>query len=76
MSNVLIMVIVGGIGSMGGAIFGAIIFTMVPEILRIIENIRLIILGAILLLSIIYLPGGVYRSFESLALKIFRKSSD
>ncbi len=76
MSNVLIMVIVGGVGSMGGAILGAFIFTILPEVLRIIENVRLIIFGAILLLSIVYLPGGVYRSFEFIALKIFKKSSE
>ncbi len=76
MANVLIMVMVGGAGSIGGAILGAFIFTIVPETLRIIENVRLIIFGVILLLSIIYLPAGVSRSLETLIFNSFRKNSD
>ncbi len=71
MSNVLIMVMVGGVGSIGGAILGAFIFTIVPEMLRVVESARLIIFGLILLLSIIYLPEGISRSLDFLKYRIF-----
>jgi len=76
MANVLIMVMVGGAGSIGGAILGAFIFTIVPEALRIIENVRLIIFGGILLLSIVYLPEGVSRRLEALILRTIKRRSD
>jgi branched-chain amino acid transport system permease protein len=71
MVNVLIMVIVGGMGSIGGAISGALIFTIVPEMLRIVKELRLVIFGVILLASIIYLPEGVIRGVETLVVRMF-----
>lgn len=75
MVNVLIMVIVGGMGSVGGAISGALIFTIVPEILRIVKELRLVIFGVILLASIVYLPEGVIRGVETLVVQMFRRKS-
>jgi branched-chain amino acid transport system permease protein len=75
MVNVLIMVIVGGMGSIGGAIAGALIFTILPEILRIVKELRLVIFGVILLASIIYLPEGVIRGVETLIVQMFRRKS-
>jgi len=66
MVNALMMVMVGGVGSIGGALLGAFIFTVIPETLRIVEDLRLIIFGGILLVSIIYLPKGVIRGLEAL----------
>jgi branched-chain amino acid transport system permease protein len=74
MGNMLIMVMVGGLGSIGGAILGAFIFTILPEFLRIVEDFRLILFGAVLLVSIIYLPEGVSRGLETLLLRIFKAS--
>jgi len=65
MSNALIMVVVGGAGSVAGALIGAFIFTILPEVLRIVEDTRLIIFGVILLLSIIFLPQGVSGALRS-----------
>ena len=75
MVNVLIMVIVGGMGSIGGAISGALIFTIVPEMLRIVKELRLVIFGVILLASIVYLPEGVIRGVETLVVRMFRRKS-
>ncbi len=72
MGNMLIMVMVGGLGSIAGAILGAFIFTMIPEFLRLAEDFRLIVFGGILLLSIIYLPEGVSRGLENLLVRIYR----
>ena len=74
MGNMLIMVMVGGLGSIGGAILGAFIFTILPEFLRIVEDFRLILFGTLLLVSIIYLPEGVSRGLETLFLRVFKSN--
>ena len=55
----LIMVILGGSGTVHGVILGAIVFTFVPEYLRITPEFREVIYGCILLLTIIFMPGGI-----------------
>ncbi len=60
MSMGLIIVIVGGSGTIFGPIFGAFIFFFVPEWLRIAEDIRLVFFGLVLLMFIILMPEGIY----------------
>lgn len=55
----LIMVILGGSGTIHGVILGAIVFTFVPEYLRITPEFRDVIYGVILLLTIVFMPGGL-----------------
>ena len=62
----LIMVMVGGIGSTGGVILGALIFTVLPETLRVLESVRLIVFAVALLISITFLPAGVIRGVEAI----------
>jgi branched-chain amino acid transport system permease protein len=45
--EVLIMVVVGGIGSLPGAVLGAAVVVLVPEYLRIIGDYRLLVFGAV-----------------------------
>jgi len=66
----LIMVMVGGIGSISGVILGAFIFTILPETLRVLESVRLIVFAVVLLISITFLPAGVIRGIESLYFKL------
>lgn len=58
-SSALIMVVVGGAATISGALIGAFIFTIVPEILRFVEDARLLVFGVILILSIHYMPKGI-----------------
>jgi branched-chain amino acid transport system permease protein len=55
----LIMVILGGSGTIHGVILGAIVFTFVPEYLRITPEFRDVIYGFVLLLTIVFMPGGI-----------------
>ena len=50
---------VGGMGTIIGPIVGGVIMTTLPEILRELGELRLVIYGAILLVVIIKYPGGV-----------------
>ena len=57
--TVLAMVIVGGIGTLIGPVFGAIILSVLPELLRSLGDWRLLIYGAALTLVVLFVPGGL-----------------
>lgn len=55
----LAMLIVGGEGTIAGAILGAVTVTMLPEVLRGVGNAYLLIFGILVLLVLILLPKGI-----------------
>jgi branched-chain amino acid transport system permease protein len=58
--KVVIMVIVGGLGSIWGALFGCALFTILSEFLSSIsETLNIISYGLILMLIMMFLPEGV-----------------
>lgn len=57
--SMLAMVIVGGMGTLIGPVFGAILLTMLPELLRNFGDLRLIIYGAAITLVVLFMPGGI-----------------
>jgi branched-chain amino acid transport system permease protein len=60
-TELLVMMIMGGKGTVAGPVIGAIIFSMLPEYLRIAEKWRLPIFGAILIVGILFLPNGIVK---------------
>jgi len=58
--NVLCLVIVGGMGSIPGVILGAFTLKGLPEILRELENYRLLVFGALLVVMMIIRPEGLW----------------
>jgi branched-chain amino acid transport system permease protein len=56
---VLSMVVVGGLGSLYGSIIGAVILTVLPELLRDLGSWRMITVGGVLFFSILFLPRGL-----------------
>jgi ABC-type branched-subunit amino acid transport system permease subunit len=68
--NVLAVVIVGGMGSIPGIILGSFVLKGLPEILRELDNYRLLVFGALLIAMMIIRPEGIWpakgRSFERL----------
>jgi len=57
--RLLTMIIVGGLGSIPGAVLGAVLITSLPEILRIFQDFWELVFGVILLLCLNFLPGGL-----------------
>jgi ABC-type branched-subunit amino acid transport system permease subunit len=57
--NLLVIVFLGGVGSLRGVLIGALLFTALPEVLRLAPTWRLVIYGALLLLVVIRSPGGL-----------------
>ena len=88
--EIIIMIVIGGMGSMTGAILGAIIVTLLPELLRQLPEVqvgattfqfadlRLVIFALILILTMILRPQGILgtREFGLNWLKRPRKSSE
>ena len=88
--EIIIMIVIGGMGSMTGAILGAIIVTLLPELLRNLPpiqigatvfqfaDLRLVIFALILILTMILRPQGILgtREFGLNWLKRPRKSSE
>jgi branched-chain amino acid transport system permease protein len=56
---VLMMVIVGGITNVWGAIIGAVVITVLPELLRRFEELDVLVYGLILTLSLIFFRKGL-----------------
>jgi branched-chain amino acid transport system permease protein len=57
--NILAMVIVGGMGTLIGPVFGAILLTILPEVLRGLGDLRLVVYGAALTFVVLFMPGGL-----------------
>lgn len=60
----LIMVIVGGAGSFWPVIASAVIFSIVPELLRMSNELRLVIYGAVLIAVMLAMPEGIAGYFR------------
>ena len=57
--TILAMVIVGGMGTLIGPVFGAIFLTVLPEVLRGFGDLRLVVYGAALTFVVLFMPGGL-----------------
>jgi branched-chain amino acid transport system permease protein len=57
--NVLAFVLIGGSRTFIGPVAGAMILTALPEILRPLKDLRLIVNGLLLTIGAIYLPQGL-----------------
>jgi branched-chain amino acid transport system permease protein len=59
--NILAMVILGGVGSLPGVILGATVIVALPEIFREFALYRLLAFGFLLMVLMIFRPGGLLR---------------
>jgi ABC-type branched-subunit amino acid transport system permease subunit len=62
--TLLIIVFIGGRGSLRGIALAAILCTILPEVLRISDSARLVIYGVLLLVFVLYIPGGLEGAIE------------
>jgi branched-chain amino acid transport system permease protein len=74
--EIIIMIVIGGMGSITGAILGAIIVTLLPELLRMLPDVslggftirfadlRLVIFALILIITMIVRPQGILGTME------------
>jgi ABC-type branched-subunit amino acid transport system permease subunit len=57
--NLLVMIFLGGVGSLRGVVVGAAAFTALPEVLRMAPTWRMVIYGLLLLVVVIRWPDGI-----------------
>jgi branched-chain amino acid transport system permease protein len=65
----LMMVIVGGIGTLVGPVIGAMVFILIQEILSSYTEHWMIFTGAIFVLMVIFLPGGLVGTARRLLIR-------
>jgi branched-chain amino acid transport system permease protein len=58
--DILTMAILGGTSGLTGPVLGALIITLLPELLRSFRDFRTMMNGAILLLIVLFLPKGLW----------------
>jgi branched-chain amino acid transport system permease protein len=64
--QVLLVVVIGGMTSRFGAIIGAAIVVLVPEVLQFLQESENLIFGLLVLAALLYLPGGIVGGITSL----------
>ncbi len=62
--------VIGGLGSLYGPLAATIIFCFISEYLRATEMLQMIIYGVVLLLFVMYIPGGLASAFDLVVKKI------
>ncbi|MHC1790194.1 branched-chain amino acid ABC transporter permease [Solidesulfovibrio sp.] len=70
--QLVVMVVLGGMASVWGSVAGAFFLTALPEALREFEDIDILVYGAILVLTIMFLPDGLAGGINRLVRKIRR----
>ncbi|MEC0237824.1 branched-chain amino acid ABC transporter permease [Paenibacillus kribbensis] len=58
--NILAMVILGGSASIPGSILGAVILVLAPELLRYVDDYRMMLMGVAIVLMMIFKPSGFW----------------
>ncbi|MEO7402537.1 MAG: branched-chain amino acid ABC transporter permease [Burkholderiales bacterium] len=64
--TMMAMVIVGGMGTMAGPVIGAILLTVLVEVLRDFGELRLLVYGFALALVVLFMPGGIVQGWTAL----------
>lgn len=60
------MVVIGGMASIWGALLGASLLTLLPEVLHTFADYEMVVYGAILILVMIFMPQGLTQGFRDL----------
>ena len=69
------MVIIGGLGSIYGSFLGAVLLTLLPEILRAFQDYDTVVYGLLLILMTMFMPGGLVNGIPGLLSGLMPKKS-
>lgn len=72
--ELVIVVIVGSLRSVWGALFGAALVTMLPTVLEAFDDYKLLAYGLAMALIMIFMPEGLFHGLLALAARPFRKT--
>ncbi|MET3558295.1 branched-chain amino acid transport system permease protein [Streptococcus rupicaprae] len=74
--NVLIIIVLGGLGSMTGSILAAVVLGIINVLLQNVADIRMILYSLALILLMIFRPGGLLGTKELALSTLFQKKED
>jgi len=57
--SMVTMAVIGGLGNLAGGLVGALAIILAPEYLRFMAGYRMIVYGAVLVLAMMFFPGGI-----------------
>jgi branched-chain amino acid transport system permease protein len=60
------MVVFGGMASTFGAVVGATVLTVLPQVLTVIQDYEMVVLGAVMMATMIFFPRGVVPTLGAL----------
>jgi branched-chain amino acid transport system permease protein len=62
--ELVVMVVLGGMGRLYGAVIGAVILTMLPQLLASFEEYQTLIYGLIIIFVMVFMPKGIVSLFD------------
>jgi branched-chain amino acid transport system permease protein len=71
--ELLTMVIIGGLASIYGALLGAALLTVLPEMLRAFQDYDIIVYGLLLVVMTMFMPGGLVKGIPDAIAAIRKK---
>lgn len=72
--NFVVIVVLGGLGSITGTIISAVAFTFIQEWLRVFEDFRLVIFGLALIIIMLFWPSGLMSMKEFSIVSFVKKA--
>lgn len=72
----LAMIVIGGLGSVAGAIVGATLMTVLPQALATFDHFRHLLTGAALIVIMTMMPAGIVPTLVRLATDLLRRRAD
>ncbi|MDF2886946.1 MAG: branched-chain amino acid transporter permease livM [Lacrimispora sp.] len=73
-AELLSEVIIGGIGSLTGSIIGAAFLSSLPEMMRQFSQYRMLAYSVVLIIVMIFKPGGIFGSWEFSLTRLLRRA--
>jgi branched-chain amino acid transport system permease protein len=73
--KIVTMVVIGGMASIWGALFGASLLTLLPEWLHAFSEFEMVVYGLILMVVMIFMPRGLTRGLMDIYER-YRKTHD
>ena len=72
--EILVMVVLGGMGSMLGSVLSASVLTILPELLRSVSDYRMVAYSLLLVLMMIFRPKGLMGTYDFSMSRILEKA--
>lgn len=71
--EIIVMVVLGGMGSFTGSIIAAIVLTIAPEALRAFAGYRMLVYSLLLIIMMLFKPSGLLGQYEFSLSRLFRR---